>query len=233
MEMGKRAWLKRPGTIIYSGTLALLFLKTFYWKFLWNVPEVFFLGISIAAGMLYYICHPMYFNNRRKILSLLIAFFYLIHLMSNLGEGAGGIFLTIVNVLLVLVIDNEDKKTLFKAIKFVFTLICFVSLVGWISVNILHIALPMHYSQYGIYQFYDYGIFNMRVEGIAFSRYLGMFLEPGYTGVMCVLLVCCDRFNLKHIDNVILLICALFTLSLAAYLLIALYWLFYKLLCLP
>lgn len=215
-------------TFLYTISLVLLFLKTFYWKFFWTIPEQAFLILSLCTGILYFLNHKMYFSNRKKVISLLLIIFYAIHVMSNAGQGLFGIFLTILNVVLILEINQDDMILAFKTIKIVFAIICLISLAGWIAVNLLHIGLPMHYSQYGIYQFYDYGIFNMRVEGISFSRYLGMFLEPGYTGVMCVLLVCCDRFDLRKVDNIILIVCALFTLSLAAYLLIALFWILHK-----
>jgi len=219
---------RRLSTIIYAISFVLLFLSTFYFKFFWNIPNVAFLLLNLVCFLGYGACHTIYVSKQDELILFLLVAFILLHVFSNNGTGSLGMMLTAACMSFLILVEPQDKLLILNLITTIYATICFISLIGWILVCIFHIYLPMHISQYGFYKFYDYGIFNIRVEGISFSRYLGMFIEPGYTGVMCALLLTANGYNLRKVSNLILLISALFTLSLATYLLILFYFLFYK-----
>ena len=48
-------------------------------------------------------------------------------------------------------------------------------------------------------------------------RFAGVFLEPGHLGTMCIFLLYINKFKLKSVGNITLLLGALLSLSLAAY----------------
>lgn len=207
----------------YYLSILCLFLQTFYFKFFWGLHSSLFLLISFIMWFVMNMERKIYANKDDLISIFVLFLIIMLQVFSNSGEGiVGQALLALVMAQLVLT-EQNDKYTILRMITIVFAAICLISLIGWVVVCILNVSMPMQIVTFQSYRFYDYGIFNIRVEGIEFSRYLGMFIEPGYTGVMCVLLLIANNLNLKKKETIILLICLLATLSLAAYLLLFIY----------
>ena len=226
MQVDARAFkLMFPSIVqwLYIASMTLLFLKTFNFKFLFNVSDSLFLIISVVLWLLCCTTSQMILRKEDLIKFFLLLLIIFFQIFSNKGEGFVGQIFLLLTMGGLLATSEEVKKKLIKTIINVYGLICLVSLVGWIAVCVFEIKLPYSIIHFQQYKYYDYGIFNICVEGIDFSRYLGMFIEPGYTGVMCVLLLILNGFNFKKKINIVLLVSALATLSLAAYLLLFAY----------
>lgn len=209
---------------MYIFSLTSLFLKSFYFKFFWGIPDSIFFALSVTLWFIHTLITPpppIQKNDWINLALLTIIIFF--QVFSNKGEGFIGQFFLLLAMGCLITTSSELKSNLLKTITYTYGIICLISLIGWTAVNIFKIALPYSIISFQQYRFFDYGIFNVCVEGIDFSRYLGMFIEPGYTGVMCALLLMANGFNIKKKINIIILVSALVTLSLATYLLLSVY----------
>lgn len=207
---------------LYSLSCLMLFFKTFNFKFFWSVPLPLLLIFNLGTFFLYAISfRKLTIPPSEQLLFIGIAI--ILQVISNHLDGTIGQIINILCISTFLFMPDEEKQKIFKFILNIYTAIMLVSLIGWILVFIVRLPLPKHEVQFQHYQFYDYGIVNIRIDGQAFSRYLGMFIEPGYTGVMTVLMLIANGFDLRKKQNLILFICTLFTLSLAAILLLGIY----------
>lgn len=209
---------------MYIFSLTSLFLKSFYFKFFWGIPDSIFFALSVTLWFIHtLITPPPPIQKNDGINFALLAFVIFFQIFSNKTEGLVGQVFLLFTMGGLITTSSELKTNLLKTIIYTYGIICLVSLIGWIAVNIFRIALPYSIVSFQLYRFFDYGLFNVCVEGMDFSRYLGMFIEPGYTGVMCVLLFIANGFNFKKKINIIILASALATLSLASYLLLTIY----------
>lgn len=77
--------------------------------------------------------------------------------------------------------------------------------------------------------FYNYKFFIMcnDTRSIIFSRFQGVFTEPGQIGMICALLLYANRYHIKQRNVFVLLISTVLTLSLAAYILLVCGWIMY------
>lgn len=208
--------------LLVSFSLLLLFLKTFNFKFLWNYPVVIFSMFSIAANLLFFLSTKFKkIETDTFMLIFPLGVAIILQILANNYEGLIGQCILILTYFLIALLPHEVKKEAFSFIFKVFTIIMVISLIGWILVYIFRINLPYTESEFQHYKFYDYGFFNTRIEGIAFTRFLGMFIEPGYTAVMSVILLSANyKEGVKNRWNKALIICTLFTLSLAGLLML-------------
>ena len=207
---------------IYSFSLVLVFLKTFSFKFFWNIPTSAFLVLNIVCFVLFML-ETKELDQSNLVYIFFTTLIIFLQIFSNNLVGGVGQILNIFVIMFFLLISNERKIQFFHLLMQIYIYISVISLFGWILVYIIKISIPYRIVEFQHYKFYDYYLFNARVEGIAFTRYLGMFIEPGYTGVMNVLLLVGNNFDLKKRENKLLLLCTVFTLSLAAYLLLFIY----------
>jgi len=130
-----------------------------------------------------------------------------------------------------IMLPYEYKLEIVKLITKSIVPILLISFFGWFLVVIIRVHLP--YTEVSFadqYYFRNYHIFLLRhgkVENVLdFVRYCSLFIEPGYIGVACVLLLHVNDFNFKDKNNIIILFISLVTLSLATYLLLFLTYLF-------
>ena len=203
----------------------MLFLKSFHFKFFWDIPNTFFLALCLFFLCGYIISYKKSININKIISILLLIAIIGMQVSVNNGNGFGGQIVQLICLICLIMLPDKNKVEIFTLIVKCMSIICLISLVGWILVCILNVQLPMQYSSMNQYVFYDYGIFNIRVEGVNFSRYLGMFIEPGHTGIMLTLCFICNGGDLNKWENKVIVVCTLFTLSLAAYILLIVYFL--------
>lgn len=214
---------------LYFISVLCYFLSDFHFKFFWTIPSSYFLIFNIFCFILYYLFNKQFFikeeilNRNSIILSILFSIFIIFQVISNNGIGIVGLTSKLICGVFLILTPANDKYKMFQFILKIYVFILTISLLGWVAVNIFNIKLPMHINKFEGYYFYDYYIFNMRVEGTTFSRYLGMFLEPGHTGTLSVLLFIANGGSLKNKENILLLIAILFTLSFASYILLCIY----------
>lgn len=72
-----------------------------------------------------------------------------------------------------------------------------------------------------VYQVYPFSYIMVGIEGI---RLCGLFNEPGYLGTISALVLIADGFNMRSLGNWLILIAAVFSFSIAFFLLIGIYW---------
>ncbi len=223
--------------LLFKSAIFLMFLKSLNAWFTWNWAILPISGISILC------CLPYLVNERTKfrfdylgcvipIALLIIVQIYLYVDWQNINiNGIIGAILPIVPVSFVILADDEIKLKLLDYFTRGMALIIAVSLLIWI-VLLVGISLP----NFGIisniswdqYVYYNYFL-CLRGVHLYSNRFHSIFLEPGHVGMICSFLLLANRFNIKRSSVVILLISVLFTLSLAAYLLVSIAFLLYSL----
>ena len=116
-------------------------------------------------------------------------------------------------------ISLKNKIWILKSFIKTIQVIVGLSLIGWI-LFLLNIQLPHFTDQSDAYYIHTvYFLFNLNgfPDTQLFPRFAGPFLEPGHLGTMCVFLLYIEKFQIRKIGNLILLLGVLFSLSLAAY----------------
>ncbi len=132
-------------------------------------------------------------------------------------------FIAIVVIsLFVILSNNEFKVKLYRAFDLFIKIICAISLVGW-ALYLAGVPLPHYFSDTSDY--YSHEVYYLFLVGAnswldILPRFCGMFLEPGHVGSTAVLLLYINRFNFKNKSNFIYLLSIIFSLSLAAYMLL-------------
>jgi hypothetical protein len=157
------------------------------------------------------------------MLIIILVFFF----ASVIGYNLNGI---VVNTLLgvtfyLFIITNERiKKITLKRITKIYAAILSFSLIFYFLIVVLKIPFPCKEITFnkGQYYFNNYYVLLERTRGdlLFFARFNSLFLEPGQIGVIAVMLLAANNFEIKKIDNFLILICAICTLSLATYILL-------------
>ena len=118
----------------------------------------------------------------------------------------------------------EDKRTIYRAYNVTIQVMVGIGLIAWI-LFLFNFPLPYYTDNSDNYYHYNvYYVFNLVLSSNPLDllyRYAGPFLEPGHCGTMCVYLLYINGMNLKNVGNIFLLLGVLFSLSLAAYGLLA------------
>ncbi|MBO4638355.1 MAG: hypothetical protein J5710_01220 [Treponema sp.] len=121
--------------------------------------------------------------------------------------------------------SDLEKRYFLSLFTFIFSIICFVSF-SFFVLHLLGFSLPYTELYHPKNTFYDhfenYRFFIIVRSGNiipVFFRFQSIFTEPGHLGMICALLLYANEYNFKKIHNIILLLCLLFSLSLAAYIL--------------
>lgn len=127
--------------------------------------------------------------------------------------------ITIIVAFILITCPCSKKVYIIKAFTNTTVIIIGVAIIGWI-LYLLGVNLP-HYTDTSdpFYIHTIYYIFNL--NGFPnlqlIPRFAGPFLEPGHLGTMSVFLLYLNEFKLGKIQNIILLIAVILSLSLAAY----------------
>lgn len=117
---------------------------------------------------------------------------------------------------------RESVFIYFKKIMVVLTLVGFVCYSSYmlgigIPYDVIYRDDTTSFISYKICYLSNISIFDI-------VRFNGFFDEPGYYGTFAAFLLCADKLNLKKIDNIILLVGGLLSLSLAFVLLLIIYY---------
>lgn len=119
----------------------------------------------------------------------------------------------------ILTLSLRKKEWLLSFFSIIIQSMVGIGLIGWI---LFLFNFPLPYYTVDTNDFYTHTIYYVfNLNGLPnlqlLPRYAGPFLEPGHIGTMCVFLLYYQKFNLKNVGNIILLLGILFSLSLAAY----------------
>lgn len=145
------------------------------------------------------------------------------------AQGLSGIIVTMMTeffpVFVFILSTKEEKINFLKQITDILSIILFFSFIEYalVSLKVLNIN-PIHFtSPFPAYEYFlDYGFYIVvsDVRNFFIVRFQSVFMEPGHLGMMSSLLLYANKYNLRDKRNVIILISAIFTMSLVAYVLL-------------
>ncbi len=149
-------------------------------------------------------------------------------IIDNVSMG-GVMFMSYFPVLMLMMLPYNMLKDLLSSVTKWYTIIVGLGLVEYFIlfvVNLPSFGLYVHpaYKPYTNYLFFikttfDYGIFD---------RYNAIFLEPGHQAMLSTFLIIANKFNFRtNRWCIVLLVCVLFSFSLAGYLLLFTGWTLY------
>jgi len=213
---------------VFKASILLLFLHSMHLWITWNVPSAY-IALFVSFIIFFYsiIANVKYKITFAKILGavFLVSAFYIGYTLHSVNAVIGP-FLLLLPCLLLLFL--KDSRILFDLLDFIanfFAIILPISLFIFLLtfINLPSVGTIAHPSgNYGDFNNYIFA-FRSGMYGIRFSA---MFLEPGHLGMISAYLLYALKFNLKDIRVLSILFCSLFTLSLAAYVLIILGYIF-------
>lgn len=120
----------------------------------------------------------------------------------------------------ILVLSNDKVKI--KVLRFMtksLGILLAISLFGYV-LYILGLNMPYKITYDGFFYYHkDYYLFRININEVTdlFTRFTGMFLEPGHLGTTCVFMLFINKFNLRKWESIVMLISIFLSYSLAAY----------------
>ena len=213
---------------IYATTTFVLMCVSNRVLYTSHIPEMLLLLMFILqVGFFVILCVNSSTSSGIKMMILWVGVMSVIMYMNN---PANNYFRTIssfgsfANIACVLLLSYYDKYKLLEFITNVLTCILAISVVCW-TFRLMGYAFPvfeyvdlkddLHYLK-NCYIFYD----NANSSYTFFSRFRGIFIEPGQLATPCVFLFFARGAKIKDWKNAILLVCILFSFSLAGYVLL-------------
>ncbi|WP_353123685.1 hypothetical protein [Dysgonomonas capnocytophagoides] len=223
---------------IYKLGLLLIFLSAQNVWFLWNL-EIYILSLVFLVTIFFVLSLrslKSYFELKDiSILSLLILFiiqFYIIRDSLSLSKLFATLFqLGIVSTILLL--KGDRKIEILNFLVKCLAILLGISLFFWffflLGFNFLpHKTLIFRDELYAFDNYYFYLYDALSISNLIFPRFNSVFLEPGQLGMIASFILCIYKFNLKNKYILVIFIATLFTLSLAAYILMFLSFLLLK-----
>ena len=213
---------------LFKSAMLVSFLHSMYAWFFWHVNGAY-IGLLVSAVVLFYIIlEPvkLEFTIKRTIGVILLLIAYYLGYPLGLKHIVARLFVILPVILLIHIKDEKIHKELLDFIAWFFALLIPLSLVVFVLSfaglpPVLHIKPPA--EVYGS-DFISY-IFAMRSEYYEI-RFASIFLEPGHLGMILAYLLYALNFNLKDLRVIIIILGIIFTLSLAAYILMILAFVF-------
>ncbi len=209
---------------LFNFVMLLTFLESMNVWFFWHSNSAY-LGMAYTSVVIFYIIMSsvkLKFTYTRAFGVVLLLLSYYIGYPKDINTLIGKFFIIFPIIALIHIEDDKIHRELLNFIASFFAILLPISLVVfWLS----HAGLPVikyvppPIEQYGS-DFRSY-IFAMQSDyyGIRFSS---IFLEPGHLGMILSYLLYALRFNLKDIRVIIIIVSIIFTISLAAYVLMIL-----------
>ncbi len=189
-------------------------------------PAIYFSSKSISLGVtiILFIFAIKYYNLFSRNVNKFLLFTLLLIIFDNfLLDGISSIpqiLPYIVGIFLFQLHDKYKQKLLLSVsvILSIIILFGFIFFIIWLLIDIPPVGIikaPFYYSDH-----YNYIFFILPIEYL-FPRFSGPFIEPGHMGMISVFLIYANNFDFKSRKFLwILLIGVLFSLSLAAYILL-------------
>lgn len=205
--------------ILYSMSVIILMLYSMFFFYTWEWDDRY---VEVLFGLIGLLCLGKRLPQVAKWFSVIILLFVSITWNSNLNLL--GIIVSLhLPFIFALTLDDLEKGFVLDLWTKVFGIIIAISLIGWLCVpfGVLSSEGQVNYGGNEDYNFISYYVCLQSISNWQdFTRYTSLFLEPGHVGMIAAFTVFANGFDLKNKYNVIILIGAIFTLSLAAYLLL-------------
>lgn len=134
-------------------------------------------------------------------------------------------------LLFIVMMSHEEHLRLKSLVIKIFTLIIAVSIVAYVLL-LCGFPLPATEIQHPntwYTPFFNYYFFVTELNVGEFLRFRSVFTEPGHLGMFCALFLYINGYNLRKLQNVVLLLALILSLSLAAYILLFIGWFLYSL----
>ena len=199
-------------------------LQSMFAWFLWGKAVFILLGGLLITGY-YFLRYKKMRCTKRQF--NIVVFLLFIELYLFRDSSIVIILAAVMRTMIVAVLISLDDREKIEVLDFVtkgFAIIMFISLVAWV-LFLLGIPLPNVKAEYndGWYQFRNYYFFLCNqgiIDEIFLPRFSSVFLEPGHLGMIASFMLFVNQYNLKRKEVLVIFIAALFSFSLAAYLLI-------------
>lgn len=210
--------------LAFVGGIFLLMLHSMNAWFLWNVDRWTLDVLVFIIGFVYYLKHPSYFNFKKNAKVSIIAFSLAILWNTKIGVFS---FLTFpLSFFLLLGLDGKHLNKMLRWWTNLYAFILAVSLVGW-ALSWTG-ALPAFGTiTHPAHDNYTYTNYLLCIRGMFYDiRFNSIFLEPGHTAMIAAFTLFANKFDFKNKAVITILVCTVFTFSLAGYVLTFIgYWL--------
>jgi hypothetical protein len=216
--------MKKLIYFLYKTSLLLLFLASMHSWFTWNI-KTHYIGLVVTFISLIFI---WIYRIKLRLTGALLLGGILLIVSGTLGlnfensQGLlGPVFLVIPCYFLFLINDDKILNDIFQFITNFFTLLLPISLLTFWGAQMEFVPSFGKISYPGIASYPDYNNYILSIVSSTDNfRFSSIFLEPGHLGMILSFLLFALRFNFKSTKVKVILISALFTFSLAAYVLI-------------
>ena len=206
---------------LFKAGYALMFLSSLNPWFLWGCASFVALFQFVISAFFYTLYPSLFFLSKKNIVAIYLLFIFYV----STSMQAGGALTNLLSFFIfscLLMIRDDVKIDIIEYVSKVFASILFVSLLFFL-LNYMFYSMQFVYSNFREqYYFKNYFVFlSPEIDhAYFFPRFQSVFLEPGHIGMISSFLLYVQRFNLKKWYNVVILISALFSFSLAAYVLL-------------
>lgn len=186
------------------------------------------LGIygSVFGIFLIYLRNPRLMDWRQKALLFAPALYWCMYYFLQLpGAELPANLISTVSLLLFAVLDRNDKRQVYVFFRKILIILCAAGVICYI---LKLVGVEFLFKRYDYYssvqggQYYSYGLGSIYVKEKT-MRLCGHYNEPGMLGTVMGLILCVENMDLRKPGNVIFLIAGLMTLSVAFYVMIAVY----------
>lgn len=214
--------------ILYKYSLLLLFLASMQAGFMWGIRD-HILGMFVSiVTITFFITHKNIFivSQKRLFICLLFVIAATIGVKENLNAYLRSVFILLPCLFFFLIKREVIFKDIIELITNFFAILLPISLLAFITSFFLHLPAFGYFEHpSGVYSIYtNYIIF---IKSPFYDiRFSSIFLEPGHLGMICSFILFANKYNFKDWRVISILICSLFTLSLAGYVLILIGYLF-------
>lgn len=212
--------------LVYFIIAALLFIKCRPY-FVWNMPEIYNISVSLLFSVLTCFFIDLK-DNRRQLAFIVLLFAYIL-----LSIFRGARFGAILNLSLAFIpfIKSESFLRIYDSFKTILSIVFFISILSSISV-LLGIQFPRGVldpiNDVKLYGYLEYImlIVPTNVEDLM-PRFCAVFDEPGVVGTMCGMFVIAEKFKFSDWRIYVIFIAGLLSFSLYLYLILGAF-LFFK-----
>lgn len=224
-----------PSDMVWNLYRILLFLTalySFHASLFWHIEDSN-LNFQISAVLfLFILFKSVWFtiSDGRISLVLLLSLARLYTLdRFNLNLWIG-VILGLMPIFAIILLKDEYRQSLYTFFYRVFVCIFSISSIAWVFhlLGVEWFNFPDFFGtnsesndqeyQY-IFNNYIFFVQNLGNNVANMSRFSAIFLEPGYTSIIIVFLLCIEGFDMSYWSNRALLVCLLLTLSVAGYVL--------------
>lgn len=203
--------------LVFAIGIYLLMLHSMNAWFLWNIDRMWLEVITLMIGVVLVIRNrkTYHFSKGSQILVLLFS----LAILWNSKIGLGSILMLPISFFIMFGLSKQSLKKMLQWWTNLYAFILVVSLIAWalswssILPDFGTIVHPAHDN-------YTYTNYILCIRGAFYDiRFNSIFLEPGHTAMIAAFTIFVNRFNLKSKAVIAILVCTVFTFSLAGYIL--------------